>query len=401
VDDDAGLRKFAEMLAEAAGFQPETAKNGTEALARIEALKPAVVLLDLQMPGKDGIDVMHGMAAAHSTAQLIIFSGNDRRTLDVAAEIAQQRGLKVAAKLQKPVVADQLRRVLAQLSLELSPFDEARLRECLDNHTIGLQYQPKIHLPDREVVGVEALLRCVDTAGRAISPEAVLTVAEQCGCGDELSYVIFGSAIAQRRLWSEQGLEISVAVNLSAKGAVRHDLPDRLYELCEVNRVPAAAITIELTETAVMNDNLLAMETLVRLRLRGFGLSIDDFGTGYSSLVRLQQLPFSELKIDKSFVTTRQKSSQNNAIIRAVTQLALNLNLKCVIEGVEDEDALRLAESLGCDYAQGYLISPSLPPDRIPPFAREWSTRQKWQRNRSAAPERPEPGRDRIRSIAS
>jgi EAL domain-containing protein (putative c-di-GMP-specific phosphodiesterase class I) len=402
VDDDAGLRKFAEMLTEAAGFRPETAASGVEALSRVEALDPAVVLLDLQMPGKDGIDVMHGMAEIKSRAKLVIF-GHDRRTLDVAAEIARQRGLAVAAALSKPLAADKLREVLARLSLELCTFDEDRLRECLDAGLIALHYQPKIRLPEREVVGVEALLRCLDSAGRPISPEAVLNVAEQCGAVDELSQAVFAVAIKQRRAWSDEGLDLGMAVNLSARGAVGRDLPERLHDLCMSNGVPPESVTIELTETAVMNDNLLAMETLVRLRLRGFHLSIDDFGTGYSSLVRLQQLPFSELKIDKSFVTMRQKSPENDVIIRTLSQLASNLDLNCVIEGVEDEETLNLAESVGCNCAQGYLISPALPPDSVPRFAKEWRTRQKWRRNRSTGARRPANGQgriDRTRSIA-
>ena len=391
VDDDAGLRKFGEMMVEAAGFRPETAASAEEALAMIQQLQPAIVLLDLQMPGKDGIDVMHGMAAAKCDAKLVIFSGNDRRTLEVCAEIARQRGLTVVASFRKPVVADKLRQVLNNLSLELCPFDESRLRECLDADMMKLHYQPKVDLASREVVGVEALLRCHDASGRAIAPETVLAVAEQCGAVDEISQAIFATAITQRREWSKVGLDLGVAVNLSARGAMNPDLPDRLFDLCIKAQVPPDAITVELTETAVMNDSLLAMETLVRLRLRGFELSIDDFGTGYSSLVRLQQLPFSELKIDKSFVIARQKSAGNEVIIRTLAQLAQNLNLKCVVEGVEDEATLDFVAALGCDCAQGYFMSPALPPDRIMRFVKEWHTRQKWQRNRNARQLSPTP----------
>jgi EAL domain-containing protein (putative c-di-GMP-specific phosphodiesterase class I) len=383
VDDDAGLRKFGEMMVEAAGFRPETAASGVEALAMMQRLDPAVVLLDLQMPGKDGIDVMHGMAAAKCTAKLVIFSGNDRRILEVSAEIARQRGLTVVASFRKPVAADKLRQVLNALSLELCPFDEARLRECLDQDLLRLHYQPKIDLVTREICGVEALLRCQDASGRVIPPESILAIAEQCGAVDEISHKIFECAIAQRREWSQAGLDLGMAVNLSAR-AVNPDLPDRLFALCVKAEVPPEAVTVELTETAVMNDSLLAMETLVRLRLRGFELSIDDFGTGYSSLVRLQQLPFSELKIDKSFVTTRQKSPENSVIIRTLAQLAQNLDLKCVVEGVEDEATLDFVASLGCNCAQGYFVAPALPPDGLPRFVKEWHTRQKWQRNRNA-----------------
>jgi EAL domain-containing protein (putative c-di-GMP-specific phosphodiesterase class I) len=118
------------------------------------------------------------------------------------------------------------------------------------------------------------------------------------------------------------------------------------------------------------------METLLRLRLRGFDLSIDDFGTGYSSLVRLQQIPFTELKIDKSFVTMRQRYSGSAIILKTISQLAQNLDMKCVIEGVEDAETLNFVEALGCTAAQGYFMSRPLPADQIVRFAKEWNASQ-------------------------
>ncbi len=234
-------------------------------------------------------------------------------------------------------------------------------------------------------------MRCQDSTGRQISPELVVAVAEECGAVDELSDQVFATAIEQRRRWSEEGLDLGMAVNLSARGAIRDDLPEWLAAKCVKGGVPTDAVTIELTETAVMNDHVVAMETLLRLRLRGFALSIDDFGTGYSSLVRLQQMPFSELKIDKSFVLTREKAPQNEVFIRTLAHLASDLNLKCVIEGVEDAPTLGFAAGLGCTSAQGYHISPALPADGIPRFVKEWHTRQKWQRKSQARQQQPQP----------
>jgi EAL domain-containing protein (putative c-di-GMP-specific phosphodiesterase class I)/CheY-like chemotaxis protein len=379
VDDDAGLRKFSEAMSEESGFRPHSAASGAEALAALETVRPAVVLLDLELPDKDGIDVMQALASAKSDAKLILLSCNDTRTLIVSSEIARQRGLSVVASLSKPVAAEKLRQILHRVSLDLSPFDEDWLRESLDSGLIRLHYQPKIMLPSRRIVGVEALLRCRDAGGRPTSPEVVVAVAEQSGAIDALSEKVFAIAIRQSREWRAENLELGVAVNLCARGAIGPDLPHRLFDLCAAEQVPPAGLTIELTENALTSDSLLAMESLTRLRLRGFQLSIDDFGTGYSSLVRLQQLPFSELKIDKSFVTTPQKSPANDAIIRTVVQLAQNLGMKCVIEGIEDEATLDFAASLGCDFAQGYFIAPALAPEDVPRFVGEWHGRQKWR----------------------
>lgn len=381
IDDDAESRDFTEQMARSAGFKPESSPSGPEVVAALQALNPSVVLLNMQVSGTDSIDIMRGMAEAQCAAKLVIFGGMDQRILQVSAEIARQRGLTVVAALAKSAAPDDLRQILDRLSVEFSPFDERRLRHCLENDEIVLHYQPKIALPTQQVIGVEALLRCTDSAGRAVSPEIVLAVAEECGCVDALSFAVFAKSIAQYRSWHEQGLDIGIAINLSARGAVNQSLPEQLQDLCKASDVPPEALTIELTETAVMDDNLLAMETLVRLRLRGFDLSIDDFGTGHSSLVRLQQLPFSEVKIDKSFVIGRQKSPDNEVIIRTITQLAANLEMKCVIEGVEDEETLNFAIELGCTAAQGYFVAQALAPDRLPPFVKEWDARQSWRRS--------------------
>jgi EAL domain-containing protein (putative c-di-GMP-specific phosphodiesterase class I) len=376
VDDDAGLRKFSQVIAENAGFHAETAESGAEALRLIETLAPAIVLLDLQMPGTDGLDVMRAMAQRKSSARLIILGGQDRRIAEIAAEVARGNGLSVAASLQKPLGADQLKGILSEICIEFSPFNTERLQECITGEGIVLHYQPKIALPSRKFVGVEALLRCRDGHGHLIPPGTVLGVAEQSELIGSLSMAVFEKSIVQYAVWRDEGLELDMAVNLSASGADDSDLPDRIFKLCAANRMPPSALTIELTETAVMSDHLVAMETLLRLRLRGFDLSIDDFGTGYSSLVRLQQIPFTELKIDKSFVTMRQRYSGSAIILKTISQLAQNLDMKCVIEGVEDAETLNFVEALGCTAAQGYFMSRPLPADQIVRFAKEWNASQ-------------------------
>src|SRR5690606_13302383 len=151
-------------------------------------------------------------------------------------------------------------------------------------------------------------------------PETVISVAENGGTIDELTELVFRKALAQRQRWSRRGLDLGIALNLSARSTFNQDLPEFLVALCAETGVPHDAVTIELTETAVMDDRLVAMEAMVRLRLKGFRLSIDDFGTGYSSLLRLKQLPFSELKVDKSFVIAMHGSRDYPVIVNAMIQ---------------------------------------------------------------------------------
>jgi EAL domain-containing protein (putative c-di-GMP-specific phosphodiesterase class I) len=364
VDDDAGLRKFSQVIAENAGFHAETAESGAEALRLIEKLAPAIVLLDLQMPGTDGLDVMRAMAQRKSSARLIILGGQDRRIAEIAAEVARGNGLSVAASLQKPLGADQLKGILSEICIEFSPFNTERLQECITGEGIVLHYQPKIALPSRKFVGVEALLRCRDGHGHLIPPGTVLGVAEQSELIGSLSMAVFEKSIVQYAVWRDEGLELDMAVNLSASGADDSDLPDRIFKLCAANRMPPSALTIELTETAVMSDHLVAMETLLRLRLRGFDLSIDDFGTGYSSLKYLTQYRVNRLKLAQEFVFRVTVDYRNAAVVRAAIRLANELGLEVIAEGVETEAQARFLMGAGCEQAQGYYFSRPVPAGR-------------------------------------
>ena len=377
VDDESAIREYVAHVAKQAGFVVETAGNGRELLDLLDVVSPTVIMLDLQMPAMDGIQAMHELALRHVTSKIVILSGSDPRILETAADIARQRGLDIAAVLQKPIRKNDLLAVLRKLNLESEAFSAATLRSCLDQNLLTLNYQPKISLKDYQTVGCEALLRCTDPAGRVISPEMVVGVAEGGGMIEELSDWVFREALAQRQRWDQQGLPLDIAINLSARTSFNRDLPELFTARCAEYDVPTEAVTIELTESSVMNDQLVAMETMVRLRLKGFKLSIDDFGTGYSSLLRLKQLPFTEIKVDKSFVTALHQSRDNAAIVKAIIQLATNLEMRCVIEGIEDQQALDFAAAHGCDQAQGYFIAKPLQGYEIDGFLKTWH----WRRN--------------------
>ncbi len=240
-----------------------------------------------------------------------------------------------------------------------------------------LHYQPKISLATHEVIGCEALLRCNDSAGRSVSPEFVIAVAEDDSMIDELSIWIFQEAVAQRRGWSDQGIDLEVAINLSARSSNNPALPSIFASICANSNVPPEMVTLELTEAAAMDDDLVSKEMLVRLRLKGFKLSVDDFGTGYSSLLRLKQLPFTEIKVDKSFVMGLDRSRDDAAIMKAIIQLANSLDLHSVIEGAESQHALDYAASLGCSEAQGYFVSRPIPATEMGTFLKTWQ----WRKN--------------------
>jgi EAL domain-containing protein (putative c-di-GMP-specific phosphodiesterase class I)/ActR/RegA family two-component response regulator len=376
VDDEAGIRRFVRLAAEEAGFDVTEAENGDDLLKTLSHCAPALIVLDLQMSSTDGVETLRELAERKVTAKIILFSGMDIRTLESARDIAQRRGIDISAILQKPVRRDALIQKFKQINLESQSFTPATLRKCLDQQLIAVHYQPKLSLETLEIVGMEALLRCRDEIGRVIPPEKVVETAEAASMIDDLTERVFRLALQQRQMWSQSGVDLDMAINVSPRCSFDRRFPELLADLCTEANVPTNSVTIELTETAVMDDDILGTEALLRLRLKGFRLSIDDFGTGYSSLLRLKQLPFSEIKVDKSFVMDLAGSRDNEVIVKTIIQLAQGMDLHCVVEGVETEAALRYAARLGCNDAQGYFIARPMPGPDMLGFLKAWVWRK-------------------------
>jgi EAL domain-containing protein (putative c-di-GMP-specific phosphodiesterase class I) len=199
-------------------------------------------------------------------------------------------------------------------------------------------------------------------------PDNFIPVAEQAGLIDVLTGQIFNQSLE----WFSQsffGANLKLSLNISAKSLVDIHLVDILSSLCSLHRVAPDHIVLELTETSAMIDPILSLDLMTRFRVKGFQLSIDDFGTGFSSMVQLVRLPFSEIKIDKSFVMNAQKSQESRSVIKSIIDLGHSLDLLVAAEGVEDLDTLNYLNTLGCDFAQGYLIARPMPGEA----ARSWA----------------------------
>jgi diguanylate cyclase (GGDEF)-like protein len=237
----------------------------------------------------------------------------------------------------------------------------AGLHRAIDNHQLSLAYQPKINLGTATVVGVEALARWRHPEFGLISPEEFIPMAERTGFIKPLTIWGLNSALGQARSWQEQGLNISVSVNLSPR--LLHDInfPDRVVEVLETHDLAPEQLELEITENTIMADPTCSLEILTRLSRLGVALSIDDFGTGYSSLAYLKKLPVNAVKIDKSFVINMSTDSNDALIVRSIIDLAHNLGLKVIAEGVETREVWDRLVTLGCDQAQGYYMSRPLP----------------------------------------
>jgi diguanylate cyclase (GGDEF)-like protein len=250
----------------------------------------------------------------------------------------------------------------------------AELREAIDGGQITLHYQPKVDVADGRVIGVEALARWTHPTKGAIGPDAFIPLAEQSGLIRRLTSLVVTEALGQVGRWRTQGLDLTVAVNLSMRDLLDPALPGEIEASLERAGLPAGVLELEITEGSVMDQPARAEAVLARLSTMGVALAIDDFGTGYSSLTYLQRLPVSELKIDRSFVMRLTTSDADAEIVRSTIDLGHNLGLVVVAEGVEDEPSLAFLRDARCDVAQGFHIGRPMRADDVEPWVRAFVT---------------------------
>lgn len=396
LDDDEAVGQTLQWVAESLGCEAEFTTHPSDFFARLDVSNPDVITLDLAMPGLDGVEVMRLLAQRHCRARIVISSGMGARVLDAARRSAAEHGLSIAGVLPKPISREALRILLgteddrapspsveqhcdgcattAPAAAEPLVLTRADLEAALERREFVMAYQPKIHCRSGATAGFEALVRWPHPVHGLIMPDAFIPLAEQTGLIDALTTQIVDQSLAWfSAAFSESGVTLSL--NLSAKSLVDLQLADKLSTACRRLQLPAERIVLEVTESSAMVDPVLSLDLLTSLRVKGFQLSIDDFGTGYSSMVQLVRMPFSEIKVDKSFVFSARQSQESRSVIKSIIDLGHSLGLVVVAEGVEDQETLDYLNSVGCDLAQGYLIARPMSGDA----ARMWTQERRLQ----------------------
>lgn len=369
LDDDATMRAFiVEMLEELGASSVQAAADGLEGLQLLDAATPLPNLLicDLAMPGMDGVEFLRHVAERGFAGEVVLLSGASITVLKAAERLAVEHGLGILGILEKPIDLEQLASVLARSSYrQVSPSGRAELpklslnelRDGLASGCVELHYQPKVNLHDDQVVGLECLARWRHPQHGLLPPGSFIALIEEQGLIDDLTLEVFRKAVAQQRAWLDQGRALVFNINLSMDNLLRVDLPETLEAMAHSAGVTPHGIVLEITESRLMHDLKLALDVLIRLRLKGFGLSIDDFGTGYSSMEALKQLPFSELKIDRAFVNGADHDAAALAILKSSAGLGVTLGLNVVAEGIETQRDLDIVIAAHCNEAQGYFLA--------------------------------------------
>ncbi|WP_310468090.1 EAL domain-containing protein [Sphingomonas sp.] len=250
----------------------------------------------------------------------------------------------------------------------------AALGPAIERGGLTMAYQPKASLGDGTLASVEALVRWDDPVLGPVSPTRFVPLAEEHGLIDALTDWGLRATLSQSVAWQKRGLRTRVAFNISAISLQRLDFPDMVEAMCAELGVPNERLVLELTEGATQ-PLIKLMDTLTRFRIKGFGLAIDDFGTGFSSMMQLRQLPFTEVKIDRSFVADAVTASDSRLIVQSIVGLAHGLGLSSTAEGVETVAQLRLMRELGCDLVQGYLVSPPIAAEGLKAWQVEFAAR--------------------------
>lgn len=362
-----------------------TATNGVEALKVLQTNLIDVVLVDLEMPVMDGVELIHAIAHHKLSTNIIIVSAKDPILISSVGTMAEAEGLTVLGTFKKPLHLDLLQCSLLQFIVGLQTQRTKLTTEQLQdaptvtgvelNHAIThgemiLAYQPKLTVQGLLLRGVEALARWQHPQKGLISPTIFIPLAERLGLINALTHHLMAMAFKEKRNWQNMGLRFHIAFNLSPISLADEGLVDWIIALTQKYNVLPQEITFEITENAFLNELACAIRTLARLRLKGFNIAIDDYGTGFANAQQLSRVPATELKLDRSLVHNVATRPQQRTILASSIDLAKDLKMVTVAEGVETLEDYKVLLELGADQVQGFYFSKPLYPNDLLEFVK-------------------------------
>lgn len=340
-------------------------ENGAEAIHHLKANNADVMVLDLNMPEMDGISLLRELKKLPYPPSVLIASSMEKAVIDAAKELVVSHGLDLIGAMRKPVNRDMLSDFLTSKVVEKVTTKAEVMREvtaeeiddCIMERRIETYYLPKVDLANGRFLGVEALARMRTKEGEIIGAASFIATAKRYAQISSITVFVMEDVIKALKTWRQTNQVVPVSVNLSISDLEQYDLPEHMEQMVIDAGFDPSIITFEIPETSLINDVNKSLEVLSRLRMKGFGLAIDDFGIGAGSLQQLKRFPFTELKIDRSFVQNVDGDPKALAMLQIGVNLARRLGLKITAEGAERVEELRVIKKLGCDYVQGFYIS--------------------------------------------
>jgi EAL domain-containing protein (putative c-di-GMP-specific phosphodiesterase class I)/CheY-like chemotaxis protein len=380
IDDDNVVCELVSALAMTMGLNCDATRDPATFLDRITP-ETSLVLLDLMMPGMDGIEVLRLLGERRCKARILLMSGMDKRVLETAEKLAQSLGLAVVGHLQKPFPLPELKAVLESVAAMEAPesvkaipaisVSDEQVRDAVKNGEFLNYYQPQISLESGDVMGVEALARWRHPERGMTLPENFLARLEALDLMDALCWSTAELAVAEAKQFTRRNGELlRLSINASMRSLHDLEFPDALVTLARKYDFPVEMIAVEITESGLMSELSRTLDVLTRLRMKNFQLSIDDFGSGYAMMRQLQNVPATELKIDRSIVEKMHLNDSDRVMVEKIIEMGHELKMKVIAEGVMTQEQFQMLRTKGCDGAQGYWFSYPLPAEAM----KKWLT---------------------------
>ncbi len=361
------------------------AENGRQALVILQdkTQRVDISFVDLNMPDMDGIELVRHLAKADHPTSIVLTSALGSALLLSVETMSKAYGVNLLGTFEKPATPEVLQELIGKYQPPHERVEKADKTFCVftvEDILHGLKedqfiplFQPKVELATSKVAGLEAFVRWQHPQQGLIPPPAFIPLLEASGHMETLTWTVIEKSAAACRAWHDQGLMLSVSINLSPTVLAEPGLAEKILEHIADLGIETRYITFEITELIAMSDAPVCLENLARLRMKGFGLAVDDYGTGHANMQQLLRIPFLDLKIDRSFVAGASQNAEMSIALSSSLELARKLGRNSVAVGVETREDWDLLCKLGCIYAQGYYIAKPMEQEAVPAWIEEWS----------------------------
>lgn len=373
LDDEPAIGKLVARVAVSLGMDARAVESAGDFLHELDDWNPSVVVIDLLLPEKDGVELLRELAEKKASMAIILISGVSPRVLEAANRAAREKGLEVVGTLNKPFSVADMKRLLmhaipagslkpVEKTADSIDFPQAELERAIADDQIGVALQPKFECGTGRLVGFEAFARWYHPGGTVLSARSFIESFEERDLIGALSDRVFAQALEWLAAFD---LSESLTLCLNVSPALLHaeDYGKRFAELCKRNAIAPGRILLELTKGSLLKQPASVVSAITGLRVYGFHVAVEDIGSRFSSLTHLADLPFSEMKIDGSFVKAASRKSEARTIVKSLIMLGHNLSMKVIAEEVEDAETDRFLAESGCDLVQGFYYGRPMPPD--------------------------------------
>ncbi len=390
LDDDAEVGDLVGALGRRAGFETVVTYDAGAFNEELGRCAPDLIVLDLQMPGTDGVEILRDLAAGGSAASILLVSGMDNRTIAGAEHFGRNAGLKMAGTVQKPFTPEAMLSELSAAHEAMRRLTRADLVRAIEQGELALRYQPvvrRLRPGTWHAESVEALLRWQHPSLGLLMPSQFLGLidSDRGELMRQLTDFVFERGIQQLRVWQADGFHLGLRVNVAAGLIADASFPDRLESLLHEQEVDPQLLTLEIREAADLGLSSKGVDILTRLRLKSIKLALDDFGGPGSNLHAWYTLPFGELKIDRALTADLADTAGAPILMGGLVDVAHRLEMACCAVGVETLEQLNVLDELGCDLAQGFYVGEPLSAAKLPPALDAWTAELAGEKAESAS----------------